>query len=200
MPGNFQFGFEHYLYIAMDEVDIDPGAGTTLAPVPIALTHRPVTPAPDPLPSPYYHYNNAPWVEYSNVRTVSVGGNANSVDITTRDEARSGFSTEVNVTTTGEMTFEVRYKPTNDAGEVVDLLFEALLRAWLGKKEIAAVDLDKPITSPGAQGLAGNWTVGFSNQKEVQGVVMSNLTLRLSSLPTWIRAADNTGTGFVAVS
>lgn len=191
MPGNFQFGFEHHLYVAIDNTTT-PGA-----PVPVALTQRP----PGGPTAGLYHYNTANlWTEYTNVRTVNVGGNNNSVDITTRDEARTGFSTEVNVTTTGEMTFEVRYKPTNSAGNVTDLIFEALLRAWLGKKEIAAVDLDKPLDEPGAQGLVGNWTVGFSNQKEVQGVVLANLTLRLSSLPNWIRAADDTGVAFAAIS
>ncbi len=61
--------------------------------------------------------HNAAWLEYANVKNVTLGGNANSVDITTRDEARSGFSTEVDVTTSGEMTFEARYnKPTDTGG------------------------------------------------------------------------------------
>lgn len=194
MPLNFQFGFEHYLYLGMTNTDPDGGGPLLATPQPQALTQRP------PGSTPAVHFNNASWQEYSNVRTVTVGGNTNSVDITTRDEARSGFSTEVDVTTSGEMTFEVRYKPTDNAGAPQDLIFEALLKAWLGKKEIAAVDLDKPLTSPGAQGLVGNWTVTFSNQKEVQGVVLANLTLKLSSLPNWIRAADNTGTNFAIIS
>lgn len=187
MPLNFQFGYEHYLHLAVD-------ISTPTNPIPKAFTQRP------PGDSPAIHFNNAPWQEYANVRTVTVGGSANSVDITTRDEARSGFSSEVDVTTTGEMTFEVRYKRRTDAGAIQDPIFEALLKAWLGKLEIAAVDLDGPLTRNGAQGLAGNWTVGFSNQKEVQGVVIANLTLKLSSYPNWIRAGDTSGTAFVAVT
>lgn len=189
MPLNFQFGYEHYLYLAVD-------LSTPTNPVPKAITARP----PVAPPTTLIHFNNAPWQEYANVRTVTVGGSANSVDITTRDEARSGFSSEVDVTTSGEMTFEVRYKRRTDAGAIQDPIFEALLKAWLGKQEIAAVDLDGPKTRNGAQGLVGNWTVGFSNQKEVQGVVIANLTLKLSSYPNWIRAGDDTGTGFVIVS
>lgn len=190
MPLNFQFGYEHYLYLGVD---------TTVATNPLAreLTMRP---GQTPAPTVQRHFNNMTWQEYANVRTVTVGGNANSVDITTRDEARSGFSTEVDVTTSGEMTFEIRYKPTNDAGAIQDPIFEALLKAWLGKKEIAAVDLDKKINVAGAQGLVGNWTVSFSNQKEVQGVVLANITLKLSSFPNWIRAADATGTAFAIVT
>jgi hypothetical protein len=82
---------------------------------------------------------------------------------------------------------------------VQDPVFEALLRAWLGKYEIAGVDLDKKIDQPGAQGLVGNWTVSFSNQKEVQGVVLASLTLKLSSFPNWIRR-NAAGTSFTAIS
>lgn len=187
MPLNFQFGYEHYLYLAVD-------VSTPTNPIPKAFTQRP------PGSAPAIHFNNAPWVEYPNVRTVTVGGNANSVDITTRDEARSGFSSEVDVTTSGEMTFEVRYKRRNDSGAIQDPIFEALLKAWLGKQEIAAVDLDNNKGVAGAQGLVGNWTVSFSNQKEVQGVVIASLTLKLSSFPNWIRASDTSGTNFVIVT
>ena len=169
MAKNFQFGFDHYLYLAHD------GAGTAQK-----LDQRPGG-------SGTTDYSNATWVEYPNVRTVNVGGNANSVDITTRDEARSGFATEVDATTTGEMTFEVRYKPTDDNGNVQDWAFEALLKTWLNRDEIAAMDLDKQSSVDGAQGLTGNWTVNFSNQKEVQGVVLASVTLKLSSFPNWIR-------------
>ena len=65
----------------------------------------------------------------------------------------------------------------------VDLIYEALLKAWLTKKEIAAIDLDKPLGQAGAQGLVANWTVTFGQQKEVQGVVITNVTMKLSSFP-----------------
>lgn len=186
---NFQFGFDHRLYIAC--ADSDPGAPVVLT-LPQALTGEPT--------GATVHYNNANWQLYDNVRTVNVGGNATSVDITTRAEARSGFSSEVDVTTAGEMTFEVRYKPLNDDGTYADPTFAALMRAWLGRKEIAAVDLDKPMNIQGAQGLCGNWTVSFSNQKEVQGVVLANLTLKLSSWAAWIVAQDTSGTNFAKFS
>lgn len=196
MPSNFQFGFEHYLYLGVTTTTTGTAPNQVTTYTPRALNARPVaSPAAGDV-----SYNTADlWTEYANVRTVNVGGNANSVDITTRDEARSGFSTEVDVTTTGEMTFEVRYKPTSSTGAVQDPVFEALLRAWLGKYEIAGVDLDKKIDQPGAQGLVGNWTVSFSNQKEVQGVVLASLTLKLSSYPNWIRR-NSAGTSFTAIS
>ena len=182
VASNFQYGFQHYLYLAHD------GAGAAEA-----LDSRAGA-------LPAINFNTASWVEYSNVRTVTVGGSSNSVDITTRDEARSGFSTEVDATTTGEMSFEVRYKRTTDAGVVQDWGFEALLKTWLGRTEIAAMDLDQIITGTGAQGLVGNWTVSFTNQKEVAGVVLATVTMKLSSFPNWVRTADGTGTNFAIVS
>jgi hypothetical protein len=191
MPANFQFGFEHHLYIAATDDPATVGDATDYT-IPQALNG---------VLTGTVNVNNAAWHEYANVRTVNVGGNATSVDITTREEARSGFSSEVDVTTSGEMTFEVRYKPTDSNGVYQDVLFAALMKTWLGKKEIAAVDLDKLYTVKGAQGLAGNWTVNFSAQKEVQGVVLCNLTLKLSSFPGWIvQTHASSGQVFVVFS
>lgn len=200
MPSNFQFGYEHYLYLGIQK-------DTNDAFNPKALNSRPGDASPD------IHYNGGAfslgtsgvastglWLEYANVRTVNVGGNSNSVDITTRDEARSGFSSEVDATTTGEMTFEARYKPTDASGAPVDLIYEALLKAWLTKKEIAAIDLDKPLGQAGAQGLVANWTVTFGQQKEVQGVVITNVTMKLSSFPNYIRAGSASATDFDPIS
>ena len=177
MSQNFQFGYQHYLNLAHT-------TGT-----PIKFNCRPGVSEPA---SPV-HFNNVTWVAYDNVTTVNVGGSSTTVDITTRDEARSGFNTQVVVTTQGQMTFDVRYKPTDDAGLAQDLGFEALLKAWLGKVEIAAIDFDKPPLTLGAQGLVGNWTVNITNKKELQGVVMCTIEMNLSSLPNWIRCDATTG-------
>lgn len=169
MPLNFQFGYEHYLYLG--------ATGGPPVDTPQALTGR---------PSETVDYTNWSANEWANIRTLNLGGNTNSINITTRDEARSGFSSEVDVTQTGQMTFEVRYKRLNGA-TVQDPLFEVALKAWLGKLEFAACDFDQQITVLGTQGLIGNWTATFTNNKEVEGAVLSNMTLKLSSFPNWIR-------------
>lgn len=196
MSQNYQFGFQHCLYLAW--TDADAGAGVT--PVPVKLDTRPTGGTGTAPASPAVHFNNAPWGEYANVTTVNVGGSSTSVDITTRDEARSGFNTNVIVTTQGQMSFDIRYKPRADDGSVQDAYFEALLKAWLLKTEIAAIDLDKPIADLGAQGLVGNWTVNISNKKELQGVVMCTVEMNLSSLPNWIRRSVAGAGGFLIVS
>lgn len=185
MPENFQFGYEHRLYIGAKDAD-STGYVNTL----VALDSRPDdVPAP---PAEAVNYKTWDYVRYENIRTLSLGGNADKVDITTRDEARRGFKTEVNVVTTGEMNFDVRYKPIQDDGVPRDPIFQLLIEAWLNRTEIAAIDLDKPIETIGAQGLIGNWTVSFSNQKEVNGVVTASMAMTLSSFPDWIvrTAAD----------
>lgn len=193
MSQNFQFGYHHYLYFGYG--DTDPGGPVVLGG--LKFNCRPST---SPAPANPLHFNNISWVEYANVTTVNVGGSSTSVDITTRDEARSGFSTSVVVTTQGSMSFDLRYKPRDDAGDVQDTLFEVLLKTWLSKGEIAAVDFDKPEDQLGAQGLVGNWTVNITNKKELQGAVMCTVEMALSSWPNWVRRATVGASGFVVVS
>ncbi len=189
MPVQFQFGNEHHLYLLLDSNNKA-----------VALNSRPGQTNPTP-PTPAITYNSIPggaaWTLYDAIRDLNVGGNDNTVDVTTRDEARLGFSTEVVVTTGGEMTFEVRYKRRTDVGSfgtVQDFAHEALLRAWLAKTEIAAIDLDQALGTAGAQGLVANWSVTFGLAKPVQGMLASNITLRMSTFPDWIVKQTSTTT------
>lgn len=117
-----------------------------------------------------------------NIRDVEVGGDNQSIDTTVREDARQGFSTEIIATSSANMTFEHRYKPRDSAdGSIQDLGFEALMRAFLTKAEIAAIDCDFSKATDGAQGLAANFTVGYSQSKPVAGLVVVNWTLTASS-------------------
>ncbi len=55
------------------------------------------------------------------------------------------------------MTFEARYKPTDNTGAPQDIIFEALLKAWLGKKELPPSISISHVPSPGPKGL---WAIG----------------------------------------
>lgn len=183
MPDNFQFGSEHYLYIAHNSG------------VPVALNGRPGDSGP---PTNTYETFGPSgldyWDEYPNVMDLNEANNNNTVNITTRDEARQGLSSEVIATTTGSMSFQIRYKPnTSGATTPQDAIFRALLRASRFKLEIAAVDLDRAITQTGAQGQVGNWVVAMSRSKPVEGVVTAQVDFNLSSFGDWIIADDTSG-------
>lgn len=184
MPENFQFGSEHYYYFGVDATGR-----------PQAMNGR-----PGDLPAPTHTYETfGPagldlWTEYGNIRDTSESNNNNTVNITTREDARQGNSIDVIATTSASVSLQVRYKP-NAQGTTTpqDLIFAALLRASRFKKEIAAVDLDRPIDQIGAQGQVGNWIVAMSRSKPVEGVVVADVTLTLSGLSDWIIAEDTTG-------
>lgn len=180
MPANFQFGSEHYLIVATAQVG---GTGDYLRPE--ALTGR-----PDDTPEPDVHVNNAHWVGYDNVRDVSESGSGNTVNITTRDEARRGLSVEVTVTKTGQLTFAIRYRA---ARLVSDPTYQALIYAALKREEIALADLDGPPTTVGSQGQVGNYTLTYSLDKPVEGVVIANFTANLTSYPDRIEVDSVTG-------
>ena len=176
MPLNYQFGSEHYLYIAQTSG------------IPTAITSRSVAGG--------NNFNEiTDFVLMDNVRDVNESQNNNSVNITTRDDARQGLSINVIATTEAGLTFEVLYKPNNGA-TVQDESFLALLVAARTKKEIAAVDLDSSKTTLGAQGQAGNWNVAMSRSKPVEGVVTATVTMNLSSFGDFVKATDTSGTAF----
>lgn len=177
MPDNYQFSSEHYFYIAHN------------AGVPQALTGI--------YGDSTVHYNNAAWAEYGNIRDLSESQNNNQVNITTRADARQGLSVNVIATTEASATVEIRYKPNDPTtGLAQDQIYRALLVASRTKSDIAIVDLDRPMTSIGAQGLVGNWNVAMSRSKPVEGIVTATVNLNLSTLGDFIVASNATGTAF----
>lgn len=171
----FRFGHGGRLYI-----------GTT------ALTGRP--PA-----TGVVHYNNATWRLYDNVRDVEFGGTGTNVDITTRDEARSGFQSNVTVFSSGELTFESRWRPSTSFVSPADEIFQDLIKAWIQKLEVAIMDLDQPKEQEGAQGFVGNFIIDVTRRAPVGGIFTVQIRATLSSFPNWIIAQDSTGTNFASV-
>lgn len=177
MPANYQFGSEHYLIVATTQV-----GGTGDYNRPLALLGR-----PSDTPEPAVHVNDAHWVAYDNIRDVSESGSGNTVNITTRDEARRGLSVEVTVTKTGQLTFAVRYRAKRLLN---DPTYQALMYAALKREEIAMADLDGPMTTVGSQGQVGNYTLTYSLDKPVEGVVIANFTANLTSYPDRVEVAS----------
>lgn len=177
MADSFQFGSDHYMIFATKQIG---SSGDYLRPQ--ALTGR-----PSDTPTPSVHVNNAHWVGYDNVREVIESGSGNTVNITTRDEARKGLSVEVTVTKTGQFTFQVRYRAKR---LVSDPTYQALMYAALKREEIAMADLDGPMTTVGAQGQVGNYILTYQLDKPVEGVVMASFTANLTAYPDRIEVAS----------
>ena len=123
---------------------------------------------------------------YDTIRDVTVGGDPTTVDTTVREDVKAGFSTELISHSQGSMTVQARYHPTNEAGMFEDPAMKALMVCFLQKGTIFGVDLDKRYDKVGAQGLAGNWSVGFSKPKPVADLVVIDWNFRLSGKPQWI--------------
>lgn len=154
-------------------------------------------------------------VLFDKIRSLTVNSDSTTSDITTRDEARDGFRVEVDVLRANNMTFQVRYQRawTATNGTVNDIrdeqaLIRSLLLAQINNTGIGGVDFDGGTDSGvsafddansiniGTIGLAGNWSVNFNNTKEIDGVVFSDMTLRLATRPKWV---EWTGAAFEAL-
>jgi hypothetical protein len=123
-----------------------------------------------------------------NIIDLSLEVESEFVDSTTRSEAAQGFASEVAVLKGGRLTFEARWKP-GDAG------FDVLKDAWLNSTEMPLVALDrgKEFNDPAdgkSQGLAANWTVGFSKTENLRDIQKVSVTLAISSFPTWYVVPD----------
>ena len=174
MATPIQFGSAHRLYVGNN-----------------TLNSRPLDAVPD------RHFNNVTWAPYDTIRDLNVGGSENTVDATTRDEARKGFTVEPVVSQTGQMTFQVRWTASQQADlSDADTNFVALLKAWRGQTSVALMELDQEATVTGAQGFVGNFNISFTWNKPVQGIVVADVNARLVGFPDWIVAQDGTGTNF----
>ena len=168
---SFILGYQGYLYIADNALDhrFIGGTGT-------------------------YDYNDVTWSEIENVMDVDGNFESESVDTTTRSEAKTGWSSKINTTKSGTLNFTMRWQPGSS-------IFQQIQSAWLNTTEIALLDLDGELASGGstsAQGLCANFTVSFSQKKPVKGIVTVDVTAEVSSYPDWVYV--QTGDGSLDVS
>ena len=136
---------------------------------------------------------NALWVEIPNVMDVDDDFSSDSIDTTTRAEAKSGWNSETRTTKSGTIKFTSRWKPGG-----TDAAFDALRDAWLTNAAIAVMDLDGAKDVNGNQGLAANFTVSFSKKKPVKGIMTVEVELSVNSWPTWVLVAGDVLTDALA--
>lgn len=114
-----------------------------------------------------------------NIMDLTLEVDSEYVDSTTRSEAAAGFKSEIAVLKNGRITFDARWKPG-------DAFFEALKDVWLGTtSSITFFALDQAKATTGAQGLVGNFTVGFSKTEPLRDVQKISVTLSIASFPEW---------------
>ncbi|MCA9266224.1 MAG: hypothetical protein KDA60_20330, partial [Planctomycetales bacterium] len=143
MAKSFKLGYEGVLYYSDTPLDQRPGD-----------------------PTGANNYQTVTWNELDNVMDVDMNADSDSVDTTTRAEAKKGWKSEVKTTKDGKLSTTIRWKPA-DTG------FQALRNAWLAGTEVALLDLDgsKDVIADQAQGLVGNFTVSFGQKKPVKGIM-----------------------------
>jgi hypothetical protein len=159
MAKSFRLGYEGALYIADN-----------------ALNHKEGDPTP---PTPEYSFDTVVWTELTNIGDVDTGGDPETVDVTTRATARTGFSAEIDIIEKGELTFPIQFDP-NDAN------FRTLLEAKINKTEVALMDLSEAKTVVGAIGLVGNFTINFGQKKPVKGVQLIEVRAKLIKYSDWV--------------
>lgn len=134
------------------------------------------------------------------IKDVNIGGSNNTVDTTCRESARQGFSTSKITTSDATMSIQMQYDPRTSLTTGNNDAMDALLYAFTTKQALFGIDLDQQLitsTDNGAAGLGGNWSIGFSMPKEVQGQVVCDFEFALESKAQWL---VYNGTKFHAIS
>lgn len=156
-------------------------------------------------------------VLFDKVRSLTVSSEPTRETITTRDEARGGFETQVDISSTVTKPFQVRYQRASiDTTSRLKVLTDeqAIIRSLLLAKStgsgICAVDMDSGRQTGintltwdtagtdldgGALGIAANWSVAFNITKEVGSIVYADLTLTATEYPEYVEWSPSTGTG-----
>jgi hypothetical protein len=167
MAKSFRLGYEGALYIGAN-----------------ALNHKEGESSP---PTPLYDFTTVTWAELVNIGDVELGGDPESVDTTTRETARTGFSAEIDVIEKGELTFPIQFDPA-------DANFKKLLQAKVQKLEVALMDLSEQKNVVGAIGICGNFTINFGQKKPVKGVQVIEVRAKVIRYTDWVEVYDDGGT------
>lgn len=191
-----QLGSDHYLYLAFDHTDQAPPAITlyTIDTL-VTTTGTEVGPGTTSITDLVPNFQLVDCI-----KDVNIGGSNNTVDTTCRESARQGFSTSKITTSDATMSVQMQYDPRTNAATGNNPAMDALLYAFTTKAAIFGIDLDQKftaLTDNGCSGLGGNWSIGFSMPKEVQGQVVCDFEFALESKAQWV---TYDGTTFNAIA
>ena len=175
MAKSYQFGYEHYLYL--------PESGSTPQ-VMSSITADASTGA-----------NEITWdSDYQIIRDASFTGAPNTIDVTTRGEARQGVQAQAIVTTARTFEFQIRYQPFDGTG--FEYHYTQLLNADLTGGEIAILEVDGDTSVDGTIfGFVSNYTVSTNKSKPLQDLVVVDVTATASTYFHAVTKTTTAGTG-----
>lgn len=117
------------------------------------------------------------WTVVGNVRDLSLSIDMGEADVTARDG--DGWEQIAGTLKSGSLEFEMVWRPG-------DAAFAAVLEALLAGEEIALMALDQDKDTPGAQGLASNFTVTSARKgEELRNAQILSITAKPSSFTEW---------------
>lgn len=120
--------------------------------------------------------------ELSNIREVTINGQAGEADISTR--ATSGWRATAPTLREMEVTFQMQAKKP-------DAALEAIRTAWLTNAEVALLFLTGSKSSADHEGPGGNFTVtNFSRNEGLEEAIVYDVTVKVSSFPAWVSGSS----------
>lgn len=121
-----------------------------------------------------------------NMMDVSLDLTSELVDATTRQEAATGWRSEIAVLRNGRITFDLRWEhedpaPAGSAAEFRN----KIVAAWEASSAITLAFFDNATSVTGAQGLIANFSVSLTKNEALIDVQKASVSLTIHSYPEW---------------
>lgn len=172
----------------------DPAAVASSDPF-VALNHKQGDPNP---PATLLDFLTVTWFEMTKIGTSEGGASFSSVDTTTRESARTGFETELDTLKKGEIKWKAQLRTLEDDND--GRLLRALMYAGDNGDFLGILDLSSYIEfavgtqGVGATGTVANWSLNYTETRDVKGVQEINFTAKLQEYSDRVEVYDNLGT------
>ena len=113
-----------------------------------------------------------------NLMDVSIDLTSEVVDATTREEAATGWRSELAVLRNGRINFDMRWETDDD-------FKSKIITAWNNMDYISLAFLDQPKGTIGAMGLIANFSVSLTKNEALVDIQKASVSLTIHSLPLW---------------
>ena len=132
--------------------------------------------SPTPTQSGWLTQNTT--VVADNLMDVSIDLTSEVVDATTREEAATGWRSELAVLRNGRINFDMRW-------ELDDDFKSKIITAWNNMDYISLAFLDQPKGTIGAMGIIANFSVSLTKNEALVEIQKASVSLTIHSLPLW---------------
>jgi hypothetical protein len=184
MADNFLAGFEGGLYVGDDTMDWKLGVAGKVG---------------------EKDANDIVWTEIIFIQDVSQSNRTDTADLTTREIARAGFSAEIDILKTGEITVPFVLKPGNAAAvaQARDFILADQAktpRSILRLSQTMDSYNEVGVVNVGALGVVANCTVTVGAEEPVKGVQTLPLTFKFVDYVDVVEVIDDGGAKLQKVS